>query len=551
MLALIAAIPIFVTIILTVGFNVAAKKALPIAWAICAVIALGYWEVDATNIIAYTLAGFLNSIDTFVIIFGAILLMNMLNEAGAMRRIEGMFNGITEDARIQMIIVGFAFGALVEGAAGFGTPAAICAPLLIGLGAPPMAAAISCLIFNSSPVSFGAAGTPTNAAADVIKDELPAIGIMDLDLFKQDLSFVTGVGLAVGAFIIIFVVVVLICKLYGRDKSLSGAFSEALPTLPFCLFTALSFSVPYLIFAKFIGPELTSLVAGAVCIFATIGAAKSGFLMPSEVWRFPGTEIKHDAKGTEEVQTMSLLKAWTPYLLVATWLVVTRIPQLGIKPIIQSFTTPPITDILGVAGASFSMKWLNNPGLFPFVLVVFIGFLIYGLKGDQIQTTISKSAKQVSGAFIALIFGFAMVYLFRYSDVNAMGFDSMLVTMAKGMADLAGAHYFYVAPIIGTIGAFMFGSNTVSNIMFAPLQFTTAGILDIPHIIIVALQNQGGAIGNMICINNIVAVCATTGIVGAEGKLIKSTFIPWLIFYIICVVVMSVIWSLGIIPGVS
>ena len=202
--------------------------------------------------------------------------------------------------------------------------------------------------------------------------------------------------------------------------------------------------------------------------------------------------------------------------------------------------------IIRPKGASFTLKWLNYPGLFPFILVVFIGFAMYGLSGSQINNVLYKSYKQLVGATIALLFGFAMVYLFRYSNANVCGYDSMLVAMAKGMADLAGANYFYIAPVIGSVGAFMFGSNTVSNIMFAPLQFATADILNIPHIVIVALQNQGGAIGNMVCINNIVAVCATTGIVGAEGKILKTTVGPWFVYYLIVIGVMVLLMNLGI-----
>ena len=168
MLALLAAVPILLTILLTVGFNMSAKKVLPLAWAVSVVIGLTYWQMDPQKVAAFSVAGFLGSIDTLLIIFGAILLMNMLNAAGAMHRIQGMFNGITEDARIQLVIIGFAFSAFIEGAAGFGTPAAIAAPLLIGLGFPPMAAAVACLILNSTPVPFGAAGTPTNSAADIV-----------------------------------------------------------------------------------------------------------------------------------------------------------------------------------------------------------------------------------------------------------------------------------------------------------------------------------------------------------------------------------------------
>lgn len=544
MLAIIAAVPIILTIILTVGFNIPAKKVLPISWAVCAIIGLTYWGMDVTHVIAYTVTGFLGSIDTLLIIFGAILLMNMLNEAGAMRCIESMFNGITEDARIQIVIVGFAFSAFIEGAAGFGTPPAICAPLLIGLGAPPMAAAISCLLLDSVPVSFGAAGTPTNAAAEVLKDTLPSVGVTDLDLYKQDLGFATALGLAIGGLIILWVVIGIITKQYGKNKS----FSDVFPVIPFCLFTTGIFSIFYLLFAKFVGPELTSLTASAVTIFVTIGAAKSGFLMPKEIWRFPssGTKKQETKKTAAEAKpSMSLLKAWTPYLLVTLWLVITRIPQLGIKPYIGA-PNIQITGIMGIEGADFALKWLNNPGLFPFILVVIIGFAMFHLSGTQIKSVISKSYNQLVGATIALLFGFAMVYLFRYSDANINGYTSMLVAMAQGMADLAGLHYIYVAPLIGSIGAFMFGSNTVSNIMFTPLQFETATILNLPHLIIVALQNQGGAIGNMVCINNIVATCATTGIVGAEGKLLRAAVGPWLIFYVICLVVTIVAMNLGI-----
>jgi len=125
MLALLAAVPILLTIVLTVVFNMSAKKVLPIAWAVIVVIGYFAWEMRVLDIAAYSVAGFLGSIDTLLIIFGAILLMNMLDKAGAMHRIQGMFNGITEDARIQLVIVGFAFSAFIEGAAGFGTPAAI------------------------------------------------------------------------------------------------------------------------------------------------------------------------------------------------------------------------------------------------------------------------------------------------------------------------------------------------------------------------------------------------------------------------------------------
>lgn len=539
MLALIASIPIILTIILTVVFNMAAKKVLPISWFVIVIIALFYWQMDLLHVVSYTITGFLGSIDTLLIIFGAILLMNMLNTAGAMHRIEGMFNGITEDARIQLVIIGFAFSAFIEGAAGFGTPAAIAAPLLMGLGFPPMAAAISCLIFNSTPVSFGAAGTPTNVAIEIVKDVLPNMGI-DLGSWTLGLSFLSSLGLGIGALIIIFLVVGITTRMFGKNHS----FADALPVLPFCLFTAVIFDIFFFSLAYFIGTEITSLASAAITTFILLFCAKYGFLMPKTVWRFE--EKATGAVAKEDVQ-MPLLKAWTPYILISIWLVLTRIPALGLKPIINSFSVS-INNILGISNAAWSFKFLNNPGVAPFILIVLLSIPLFGLNGKQVKHMFKASYNQVFGASVALIFGFALVYLYRYSNANAAGYDSMLLSMAKGMANLAGDNYFYITPIIGSIGAFMFGSNTVSNIMFTPLQFETATLLDIPPVIIVALQNQGGAIGNMICINNIVAVCATTGIVGMEGKLIRTNIVPWFVYYVILIAVMLAAINFGLVP---
>ena len=544
MLALLAAVPILLTILLTVGFNMSAKKVLPLAWAVSVVIGLTYWQMDPQKVAAFSVAGFLGSIDTLLIIFGAILLMNMLNAAGAMHRIQGMFNGITEDARIQLVIIGFAFSAFIEGAAGFGTPAAIAAPLLIGLGFPPMAAAVACLILNSTPVPFGAAGTPTNSAADIVKEMLPAA--MDFETWKLGLSFISAFGMALGALFIIFIVVGIVTRMFGKNKS----FADAVPVIPFCVFAAVVFDIFFLLLAKFIGSEITSLTAAAITVFVLIGAAKAGFLMPKTVWRFEHEEKKTETTG--DIPHMSLFKAWIPYLFVSLWLILTRIPQLGLKGPIKSVVIS-VKGILGVPEAAWNFAILNNPGVAPFILIVLLSIPLYGLSGTQVKEIFSKSANQVYGATIALIFGFGLVYMYRYSSINGLGLDSMLLTMAKGVAELAGGNYFYFATFIGSVGAFMFGSNTVSNIMFSPLQFQTAQLLNIPPTVILALQNQGGAIGNMICINNIVAAAATTGVItikGIEGKLIRTDIVPWAIYYVICIITMLIAMQLGIAPTV-
>ena len=175
MYAIIAFIPIILTIVLMIGFNWSAKRALMLAWALTAVFAIALWKMSILHAFAYTITGFLSAIETLVIIFGAILIMNTLSRSGAMSAINRMFNGITADARLQAIIIGFVFSAFIEGAAGFGTPAALCAPLLISLGYPPLAAAVVTLMYNTVPGCFGAAGTPTNTAFITVQQSLTDI----------------------------------------------------------------------------------------------------------------------------------------------------------------------------------------------------------------------------------------------------------------------------------------------------------------------------------------------------------------------------------------
>jgi len=550
MYALIACIPILVTIILMVAMNWPAKRALPLAWLLACIIAFALWKMNLLNIAAYTVTGFLSAFEVLCIIFGAILIMNTMKRSGAMSAINRMFNGITPDARIQAVIIGFVFGAFIEGAAGFGTPAALAAPLLMSMGFPPLAAAIVALIYNSTPVSFGAVGTPTNTAYSVVKDAVLAKG-GDGEVWKMALSKWTAIPHAIGALFIIFIGVCVVVKLFGKNKS----FKDALPVLPFCLFTAVVFDILYLIIAIFVGPELTSLVAAIITLFVVLAITKKGILQPKEIWKFADqSEWDKSWLSTTEVpepkvSDMSLFKAWTPYLIIALWLVITRIPGFGLKAILNSAAfTLTVKNILGVEGLNWGFKYMWNPGIAPFIIVALLTIAIHGMKGEEVKGAWKDSFRQVTGAAIALFFGVAMVNIFRYSNINSSGLASMLFTMAKGIADLAGNAFVVFSPLIGVLGAFMSGSNTVSDTLFAGLQFETATILVLPQVLIVALQNCGGAIGNMICVNNVVAACATTGTIGNEGKIIRTNIWPCLIYCAVVVVVVGIVILTGYNP---
>lgn len=548
MYALIAFVPLIFTVIVMAGFNWPAKRALPVAWLITAILAFAVWRMEIGTVATYSIYGFLSAIDTLAIIFGAILIMNTLKQSGGMAVINRGFNSISSDRRIQMVIVGFVFGAFIEGAAGFGTPAALAAPLLIGLGFPPLAAAMSALILNSVPVCFGAVGTPTNTAATVVADQVTALGGNPSE-FTMALSKWSAIPHAIVCPIIIFLAMAMMCKFFGKDKSFKPAFKA----IPFIILTAIVFDVPYLIFATFLGPEFPSLLGALIALPIMMTLARKGVLVPKDEWDFPAkseweaewlatTAIKED-ESVKMKTDMSMVKAWIPYVIIGAVLVITRVPQLGLKAILNDTTnvfSVGIKNLMGLEGLNWTFKWANNPGILPFILVALLTIVLHGMKGDQVKRAWRDTLKQVSGAAIALLFGIAMVQLFRYTDANTSGMDSMLLIMARGLADIAGKGYIVVAPFIGVLGAFISGSNTVSNTLFSTLQFETATLLVLPQVIIVALQNLGGAIGNMTCINNIVAACATCGTIGREGLLVRRNAVPMIIYSALVILIAGI-----------
>ena len=561
MYALIAFVPIILTIVLMVGFNWPAKRALPLAWLVALIIGVALWGMpilsfDGKSAIGQTVLGFLSAFETLVIIFGAILIMNTLSQSGAMAAINGMFKGITPDARLQAIIIGFIFGAFIEGAAGFGTPAALAAPLLISVGFPPLCAAMVALIYNSVPVCFGAVGTPTNMAFTTVKDAVTALG-GDADAWKMALTFWSALPLAIGCAVILTLGVGFVCKYYGKNKK----FSDVVPVIPYIIFVTIVFDIFYLLIAAFVGPELVSLLAAIITLLIVLVTTKNGFLVPKDVWTFDEKDkwdkswLATTAVPEPKISDMNLVKAWTPYFIIAGILVLTRVAQkfgVGLFDAMKNFTIGTGKSNI-IFGGNWNWAILWNPGI-VFIIVALITIPLHGMTNENVQTAWKGALNQVKGAAIALLFGVAMVNIFRFTSMPAdrvpagiaEGISySMLYSMAKGLADIAGGAYLVIAPFIGVLGAYMSGSNTVSNTLFASLQFTTAGLVGLPYVFIVALQNNGGAIGNMICVNNVVSACAPTGTNGNEGKIIKVNIIPCVCFCIIVMAVMAIAIAMG------
>ncbi|GIC00974.1 L-lactate permease, putative [Vibrio cholerae] len=550
LLALVAFSPIVVAAILLVGLNWPAKKAMPVAFALTVAIVLIFWDMSANRVIASVLQGLGITVSVLWIVFGAIFLLNTLKYTGAITTIRNGFTNISPDRRVQAIIIAWCFGSFIEGASGFGTPAAIAAPLLVAIGFPALAAVLMGMMIQSTPVSFGAVGTPiivgVNKGLDThnITEALIANG-SNWDVYLQQIT--TSVALihaSVGTLMPILMAMML-TRFFGKNRS----WTEGLDILPFAIFSGLAFTVPYALTGVFLGPEFPSLMGGLVGLAIVVTAAKKGFLVPKTKWDFrPENEWPAEWLGSLKMdlddvkaKPMSLALAWAPYVLLAVILVASRVSAdfkallLGIK---VSFS-----NILGETGISTAIEPLYLPGGI-LVFVALIAVLTQTRSIAPMGKAFGESTKTLIGAGFVLVFTIPMVRIFINSGVNGADLASMPVTTANFAAGLVGDAFPMLSATVGALGAFIAGSNTVSNMMFSQFQFEVAQTLTISSVVIIALQAVGAAAGNMIAIHNVVAASATVGLLGREGATLRKTVLPTLYYLVLTGIIgMAVIYG--------
>lgn len=551
--ALLAFFPILLAGILLVGLRWPAKRAMPIVFITTFIIALFAWEMPINRIFASTLQGLGVTASILWIIFGAILLLNTLKHSGAIKVIRAGFTNISTDRRVQVIIIAWLFGSFIEGASGFGTPAAIAAPLLVGLGFPALAAVIVGMMIQSTPVSFGAVGTPIVIGVDAglktteLSTQLASAGTnweQFLMLITSEVAIIHGI---IGTLIPLFMCMML-TRFFGKNKS----WTEGLSIAPFAIFAGLAFTIPYALTGVFLGPEFPSIIGALVGLVIVVTAAKSNFLVPKDTWDFePASNWPSTWMGNIEVKLerlagttskLSLKRAWLPYLLVAIFLVLSRIPSLGIKTALK-FVTVSFKDILGEVGISTSFSPLYLPGGIM-IMVVLLTYFIHNMKTKELTKAIGESTRTLVGAGFVLVFTIPMVRILINSGVNEMGYSSMPIAMAQWVAETVGGVYPAFAAAIGALGAFIAGSNTVSNMMLSQFQFSTATTLGLTGSVMVALQAVGAAAGNMIAIHNVVAASATVGMLGREGFILRRTILPTL-YYVIFAGIIGLIMLYG------
>jgi lactate permease len=547
MIALLALLPIASALMLMAVFDKPARIVLPLSWLLSVVIALFFWQTPLPDVLSFSLFGSLKAFDIIVIIFGAILLLNTLKQAGALTAIQQSFSHISPDPRVQALIIGYLFSAFIEGSAGFGTPAALAAPLLVGLGFPPMAAAMVTLIFNSTPVTFGAVGTPIYGAMGALSEVLAASGT-DPVAFQETLTTWSSVTHVVPGIAMVLTAVAMLIVLFGPEAGHASPVSlrklhAFIEIIPFALLSSLLFLTPYVLLALTTGPELPSVGGGIIGLGLAIAAARMKIFTPRSTFTFAG---KHQSvplrteqkKSPAETRSIPLWQAWAPYGIIGIVLLLTRLPAAGIKPVLLdlSLTLPPIA---GNTNLLYTFQWAYLPGILPFLIVALLAQIWFRFEKEAIEDVWITTGKQVGKAAIALVTGVALVQVMVLTSHPEHG--SMMTSIAAALAQLPAALYFSTAPFIGVLGSFVSGSSTVSNILFSSLQFETAGLAGLSPLWVMVLQVVGSAVGNMVCVNNIVAVCATVGITGGAGKLMRWNLVPVLIYGVLTVMVTALL----------
>lgn len=511
MYLLIAFSAIIAPLLFLVIFRMPAAKGMTISAVIVTLLAITMWGMEGDVITSSLLQGGHKALTILWILFGALILLNTLRKTGAVDRINQGFQSISTDMRVQVIIVAFLFGSLIEGAAGFGAPAMVTGPLLYALGFSPLAAVTIALIADSTAVPFGAVGTPLSVGLS----NNPEAG----QAFFQEIAVSsTTMDLFAGTFIP-FILIVILTGFFGKGVK------DSFALLPWTLLIGIVYTGSALLYASVFGHEFVSILASLTGLIVATFTAKKGWLLPKIEWKLA---LRDDFQIPSEKSNMEIMTAWSPYIVVVILLLLTRI-----VPWLQEFTMTAIdltwSNILGVEGITSEWELLYSPGTI-LTLAAIIAILI---QRKSLKTFTKASAESLSSmkmTAISLLATLAMVQVFVNSGMNMNELASMPQYIAESLAGSLGSIWIFVAPFLGMLGSFVTGSATVSTLTFAPIQYNIATELGLDVNIVLAAQLIGAGAGNMFCVHNVVAASGAVGLSGKEGDIIRKTIIPAFIY---------------------
>lgn len=511
--------PLLLALLLLVVLRLSTPLSMAIALLVSAVLALWWWQMPLTQLLAAMLEGAVIGGTVLWIMAGAMLLLGYQRQTGQLEVIRHGFARLTADPRLQLLWLGWFGVAFLEGIAGFGTPAAIVAPLLVALGFAPAAAVMLTLIADSAPVSFGALGTPLLIGIAQGAQIEPAAQLMQVAAQLVWLDLWAAPVLPV-------LMLVLYCRWFNPQL-------PVLPALPHALVAGFAYSGSSLLWFYWLGPE-----------FPSVLAAISGFalsFMFQRCWPLALHNLAEshpsDRAGTvsaapvpENTTLRPFCQAMAPYVAVIMLLLLSRLPQLPLKSWLVSYQWS-WPDMLGTAITS-QFSPLYSPGtVFVLVVLLFVGYRANGraLLYDSLKDCWPK----LRGAALTLLFAVPLVRIFVHSDVNQAGLPAMPEYLSAVAVAALSEHWLWFSSVLGALGSFVAGSATFSNLLFASMQLDVAVQTGMPVELILALQMLGANAGNMICLLNLVAVASVVGLQGQERSLLKLTIGPMLVYLVL------------------
>ena len=511
--ALAAAIPIVFFFLALTRLRLKGHVAGGITLTLALVVAIGAYGMPVDMALAAAGYGFAFGLWPIAwIIVAAVFLYKVTIKTGQFEIIRASIVSLTDDHRLQMLLIGFAFGAFLEGAAGFGAPVAITAALLVGLGFNPLYAAGLCLIANTAPVAFGAMGIPITVAGKVT----------GLDPFN--IGAMAGRQLPLLSLLVPFWLVFI---MDGR-KGLREVW-------PAALVTGSSFAVCQYFTSNTIGPELPDITSALVSLvslaaFLKVWQPESAFKTADGAVRRPSSRPTHSFA--------QILRAWSPFLVltatVSLWSLkpfkdlfakdgllagtVLSVPVPHLDKLVMKMS--PIVAAPKAYEAVFSLNLISATGTAIF-LAALIAMLVLGMKPAEGMKTFGETLGELKKPILSIGFVLAFAFVANYS-----GISSTLALLLAG----TGAAFPFFSPFLGWLGVFLTGSDTSSNALFCSLQNTTAHQIGVDNTLLVAANTTGGVTGKMISPQSIAVACAATGLVGKESDLFRFTLRHSLLF---------------------
>lgn len=528
----IALIPIIFFFLALAVFRLKGSVAGTITVILALLVALFLYQMPVTLALSSAIYGFFYGLWPIAwIIIGAVFLYKVTVKTGQFDIIRSSILSLTQDQRLQMLLVGFAFGTFLEGAAGFGAPVAITAALLVGLGFKPLYAAGLCLIVNTAPVAFGAMGIPIIVAGQVSGVETHAISQM----VGRQLPFIVPI-------VLVWIMAIM------------DGWRGVRETFPAIVVGGGSFAIAQFLTSNYIGPELPDITAAIASLVSLTLLFK--VWQPKHIFRFENQVDGKNQMGdntsvsaplpTTHYSPAQIIKAWMPFAILTAMVSLWSIkpfkdlfvkgkdghPDGALVDMVMSINVPylhnavqklpPVVTKITDYAAIYKFDWFSATGT-AIVLAAIISIVMLKMRPKQALSTFGETINELRTPIYSIGMVLAFAFIANYSGLSA--------TLALALAHTGKAFTFF-SPFLGWLGVFLTGSDTSANALFAALQATTARQIGVPEVLLVAANTSGGVTGKMISPQSIAIACAATGLVGKESDLFRFTVKHSIIFTI-------------------